>query len=453
MLSCLKRGKDFYKMLISLAVPIILQNLINASLGLCDTFMLGVLGETEIAAVTIANTPFSVINMFTFGFCSGGSVLISQYWGKRDTKTISRVIGVSYMVGFCVTVLFASITIIFPEQIVHFYTKDPALIEPACTYMKIVAAAHILNVFPLVYVTANRSLENPKLGTYIFSISMLINTFLNWIIIFGNFGAPALGVKGAAIATVISRVVENIIAFSHIAFSKRFRINFKLFFRPGKIITKDFFHYGTPIVFNEGLWGLGVALFPAIYGNISTSMIAATTVSSNIERILQCFIFGLANTSAVIVGKHLGAGGKDTAYELGKALNILSLIVGVVIGIGMIAFIPFVPFVFNLAEDTLKISYTAIFIFALINPLKCYNFTNVVGVLRAGGDVKAGLILDTGCLWVIAIPLTAIAGLVFKLDPLYVFLCVISEDLVKAGLGEMRFRQKKWINNITKEIA
>lgn len=452
MFSYLNRGKDFYKMVLGLAIPIILQNLINASLGLCDTFMLGLLGETEIAAVTIANTPYSVIMFFTFGFCSGGSVLISQYWGKRDTKTISRVIGISYIVGVGVTVLFASLVVIFSEQIVYFYTKDPALIAPASTYMRIVAIAHILNVFPLVYSSAHRCMENPRLGTYIFSISMVVNTILNWILIFGKFRFPALGVAGAAIATVISRIVENIIAFSHVAFNKKFRIDFKLFFNPGKTITKDFFHYGTPVVFNEGLWGLGVAMFPAIYGNISTAMIAATTVSSNIERILQCIIIGLANTSAIIIGKHLGAGGSKTAYELGKALNTLSVFVGIVIAIGMICFIPFIPKVFNLSEDTIKISYLAVLVFALANPMKCYNFTNIVGVLRAGGDVNAGLVIDSMCLWFVAIPLAAIAGLILHMPPLVVFICVASEDIIKCFIGEIRFRQKKWIKNITREI-
>ncbi len=453
MFSYLKRGRDFYKMLVSLAVPIILQNLINASLGLCDTFMLGIIGENEIAAVTIANTPFNVITMFTYGFCSGGSVLISQYWGKKDTRTISRVIGISYMVGFGFTVFFALLIMLFPEQIIHFYTKDPALIEPAKTYMRIVAIAHVLNVFPLVYVSAHRCMENPKLGTYIFSISMTVNTILNWILIFGKFGAPELGVAGAAIATVISRVVENLIAFLHVAFNKRFRIDFKLFFKPGKIITKDFFKYGTPVVFNEGIWGLGVAMLPAIYGNISTAMLAATTVSSNIERILQCIIVGLANTSAIIIGKHIGAGGSETVYELGKALNTLSIFVGCVIAVGMICFIPLIPIVFNLSDETLKISYVAVFMFALGNPMKCYNFTNIVGVLRAGGDVKAGLVIDSMCLWCVAIPLAAIAGLVLHLQPVFVFLCVISEDIVKSVVGEIRFRQKKWIRNLTKEIS
>ena len=232
MFSCLNQGKSFYKNLIALCIPMILQNLVTTSLAMVDTFMVGMLGETPLAAVTLANLPIFVIQFVVFGLQGGSSVLISQYWGKRDMQAIVRVMGVAFTVAGGISLLFALAMFFFPTQIMGLLTNDPALRDIAAEYGRIVGFSYVFNSFTSIYVGAHRSTENPKLGLIVFSSSMIANTFLNWIFIFGKLGAPALGVVGAALATLLSRVLEFVIMLIHAATSKRLPLSISSLLHP-----------------------------------------------------------------------------------------------------------------------------------------------------------------------------------------------------------------------------
>ena len=233
MLAYLRRGRAFYRDVVTLALPIVAQNLITTSLGLVDTFMVGALGEAPLAAVTLANIPVFVIQLVIFGLQSGSSVLISQYWGKGDTDSISRVIGVGCYAAGAISALFAVAMSGFPTQLMGLLTNDPALAELAADYARIVGPSYLLNSITGVYVGAHRSMEHPRLGLIIFSISMCTNTFLNWVLIFGHLGAPRLGVTGAALATLLSRVVEFLVMGGYALTNRRFRLRPALALRPG----------------------------------------------------------------------------------------------------------------------------------------------------------------------------------------------------------------------------
>ena len=204
----MNQGRAFYRNAAQLALPIILQNLCTTMLGLMDTFMVGALGEAPLAAVLVANTPVFVIQLVIFGLQSGSSVLISQFWGKGDTDSINRVLGLGWYVAGAIALLFAGVMTFFPVPLMSLLTDNQELVPLAAGYARIVGPSYIFNSLTGVYVGAHRSMENPKLGMIIFAVSMCTNVFLNWVFIFGNLGAPALGVEGAAIATLISRVVE-----------------------------------------------------------------------------------------------------------------------------------------------------------------------------------------------------------------------------------------------------
>lgn len=235
MFSYLNRGKAFYRNLVFLSLPIVLQNLVTTSLAMVDTFMVGMLGETPLAAVTLANLPIFVIQLLVFGIQSGSAVLISQYWGKKDTDSINRVIGVAAFVAGGISVLFALTLFFFPAQVMGLLTNDTGLRDIAAQYGRIVGFSYIFNSLTGVYVGAHRSMENPKLGLIVFSISMCANTFLNWVFIFGSLGAPRLGVVGAALATLISRVIEFAVMVLYAVLNRRFRLRPSLVLRPARI--------------------------------------------------------------------------------------------------------------------------------------------------------------------------------------------------------------------------
>lgn len=459
MFSFLKQGKSFYRNLISLCIPIILQNLVTTSLAMIDTFMVGMLGETPLAAVTLANLPIFVVQFIVFGIQSGSAVLISQYWGHRDSDSINRVIGVSAMVACGAATVFALALFFFPTQIMGLLTNDTTLRDIAAQYGRIVGFSYIFNSLTSVYVGALRSMEKPKVGLAIFSCSMLANTILNWIFIFGKLGAPALGVEGAALATLLSRVLEFVIMVVYAVRSKGFRLRSALLLRPGKAMCRRFLKYSTPVVLNETMWGLGTSLYPTIMGHMdgSTEILAAYAVAGNIDKFCCVGVFAVAAAAAVIIGREIGAGRSDKVYNVGKALLVVSVMLGALVGIVMLLATYFViePFIYPIypafqnCPGAAEITTLMLTIVAIFLPIRSFNTTSIVGVLRGGGDVTFTAAIDILPLWLIAIPLAALTGLVAELGILWVYLSIEAENIVKFFLGIWRFRSRKWIRDVT----
>lgn len=460
MFSFLKQGRSFYRDLVFLCIPIVLQNLVTTSLAMVDTFMVGMLGETPLAAVTLANLPIFVIQFVVFGIQSGSAVLISQYWGREDTDSINRVVGVSAMVAGGIAILFALALLLWPTQIMGMLTNDDTLRDVAAQYGRIVGISYIFNSITSVYVGAQRSMENPKIGLIIYSSSMLANTILNWILIFGKLGAPALGVTGAALATLLSRIIEFIIMLFYAVFNRHFRLRPTLMIRPGKDMWRRFLKYATPVVLNETLWGLGTSMYPTIMGHMdgSTEILAAYAVAGNIDKFCSVGIFAVAAAAAIIIGREIGAGHSVKVYNVGKALLFVSFAMGAVVGCIMLAVVYLVvdPFIFPIypafqscpgAAEITTMMLTIVFLFL---PSRAFNTTSIVGVLRGGGDVRFTTAIDVLPLWLIAIPLAAVSGLIVKAGILWVYLSIEAENLVKFFLGIWRFRSRKWIRDVTR---
>ena len=461
MIKYLKRDKAFYNMLFSLALPIIAQNLINTSLAMFDTLMVGVLGETELAAVSLANTPFFIMNILVFGIQSGASVLISQYWGKRDTKTINRIIGCSYATAGSITFIFACLMFAFPMQIMSITSNNAAIVELAAGYARIVAFSAFFNAMALVYIGAHRSMENPRFGMVVLVVSMSVNTVLNYLLIFGKFGAPMLGVNGAAIATLISRVFEVVLVVLYMVFSKRFKVDLKAMLSPGATIFKDFARYASPVILNEALWALAVSVYPIVFGHMaeSAAIVSAYALTQVVERLVNAISFGVGNAAAVIVGKEIGAGAdREQVYFTGCTMMIIAFFVGLfALGIMLVSthllIVPHLFPLFSLSERSVAYCTELITICALFMPVKNMNFCLIVGVWRGGGDVKSSLILDLVCVYFYAVPVCIATGLFFGLPVATIYFLLQCEEFLKAVWGILRFRTKKWIKNITRDFA
>lgn len=452
----MKRGKRFYKNLFALAFPIVLQNLIMTSLGMVDTFMVGLLGEAPMAAVTVANTPVFIIQLLIFGIQSGSSVLISQYWGKQDNASINRIIGIGVYLAGIVSTAFALALYLFPIQTMSIFSNNQELIPIAAEYAKIVGFSYIFNSITGVYTGAHRGMENPKLGLFIFSISMLVNTFLNWVLIFGKLGAPAMGVAGAALATLISRAVEFVIMMVYAKTNHRFKLMPRLLLCPGRAMLKKYVKYSTPVVLNETLWGMGTSIYPTIMGHMQNSkeILAAYTIAGNVDKLCTVAVFAIAGTAAIIVGKEIGKGNKSEVYDVGSALTMVAFLMGIVTGVIMLFLVhvfiaPYIYPIFGLSPLSCQIATMMQTITFVFLAARAFNSTNIVGVLRGGGDVRAAALIDTCPLWFAAIPMAAICGLVLQLDIVWVLLAMVLENIIKFGFGLWRFRSRKWINDLT----
>ena len=454
----LRREKGFYKRMWLLALPLILQNLITTSLGFVDTFMVGLLGQSELSAVTAANSPIFLVQVIIFGLISGLTVLVSQYWGKGDTEAINRCMGVALYAGVAIASLVALVLFLFPHTVMGLVTNNALLIRLGAPYLRIVGISYVFNAASSVYVGMQRSTENPAMGMIVFAASMLLNTFLNYMLIFGKFGAPALGVTGAAIATLASRVVEFLLTLAYALVNRRIPLRLGALLRPGTAFIGDFVKYSTPVLINETLWGLGITVITVIMGHMTVSeeMLAAYAIMGNIDKFSTVACFGVAGATAVIVGKRIGEGaGKDEIYSLGCCLLLVSLLVGLVVAVCLAILLPtvFIPYLyplFHLEGLALQIAIIMCTAYLIIMPLKAFDITNITGLLRAGGDARMASVIDLCPLWLVAVPITALTALVLHGPPVLVCMCIQMENLCKMPLGVLRLRSRKWINDVTR---
>ena len=457
----LRREPGFYKRLFLLALPLILQNLITTSLGFVDTFMVGLLGQNELSAVTAANSPIFMLQVIIFGLMSGLTVLVSQYWGRGDADAINRSMGVAMYAGVGIAFVMACAMFFLPRQVMSLVTNNPLLIELGMPYLRIVGISYIFNAASSVYVSMQRSAENPTMGMVVFAASMLLNTFLNYILIFGKFGAPALGITGAALATLTSRIVEFIITWTYAARNRRVPLRMSALLRPGKVILGDFLKYSAPVLVNESMWGLGTTMMTVIMGHmaISTDILAAYAIMGNIDKFSTVTCFGIAGASAVLVGKRIGEGAtKEETYDLSCCLLLVSVFIGLAVAgaLGIVlptVFIPYLYPLFHLEALSLHIAIVMCVVYICVMPLKAFDITNITGILRAGGDARMASVIDLSPLWLVSVPLTAVTGLVLNAPVEIVCICIQTESLCKMPLGIHRLRSRKWINDITRGHA
>ena len=458
MLRSLRREPGFYRRLWVLSLPIILQNIITTSLGFADTFMVGLLGNAEMAAVTAANVPIFIIQVVIFGFQSGMAVLVSQYWGRGDTDNINRCMGVALYAVTAFSTLLALLTFFFPRQVLGLITPNQELVDLAVSYIQIVGFSYIFNGISSIYAGVQRSTEYPAFGMILFAISMCVNTFLNFVLIFGKFGAPPMGVTGAAVATLTSRVVEFIVAAGFALWNKRLPLRPGCILRPGRAILRSFVKYSTPVVCNEAMWSIGTSMLTVIMGHMSNSqdMLAAYALIGNIDKLSTVVCFGIAASAAVIVGKEIGQGrDRERVYQVSWTLLLVSMLIGAFVMAVLLILLPtfFRPVLFplfKLTEGAVEVAGCLAVIYAVFMPMRAFDITNITGVLRAGGDAKMASLIDISPLWLVAIPLMALSGLVFDAPTWLVCLAMQAENICKCPLGLLRFHSKKWINDVTR---
>ena len=453
----IREEKDFIRDAILLMLPMILQNFVTFSMSMADTFMVGVLGETALAAVTMANSPFYVMQLMIFGVQSGMSVLVAQYHGRGDQEAINRVMGIALFVSTTISGLLAVTAFCIPEQIMRVLTNNADLVEPGAAYTRYVGFSYFFAAISGVYIAAQRSTENPRLGAVLLTVSGALNIFLNWVLIYGKLGAPMLGCAGAAIATLLSRVAEFLICLVCALRSRILPLDLAAFLRPGWEMLRRFVKYSTPVILNETAWGLGNSLLTVILGytDNSVEMLAANAVMGNLNRLFLVVCFGLGAATAVMIGKAIGQGQSHReVMDLSRTLLVFTLLVGTGLAAVSLALVPtvFVPVVFplfKLAGQSAAIAAAlAVTSFVMI-PLHAYSISAVTGVLRAGGDVAWSAALDIAPQWLVALPLTALFALVFKSNYWLVAAAIQAESLLKVPLCALRIRTGKWIHDVT----
>lgn len=448
-LNNLFEDKKFLRKTITIGIPIAMQALLNTTLNLVDTMMIGSLGESAIAAVGLANKVFFVFTLLLFGVVSGSSILTAQYWGKRDVKNIRRVLGVSLIIGVTASVIFMAAGLFIPNIVMRIFTPSESTIAVGSSYLFIVALSYPLTAVTNCYIALLRATNKVKAPVFISIVSIGVNVILNYTFIFGNFGAPELGVRGAAIATVIARLVEAISILSVVYIDKgAAAAKIKELIDFDKEFIKRYFVTVSPVIANEFIWGLGVTMYSLVYGRMGDEAVASITITQNVEQICVVLFQGLSSATAVILGNELGANKLNNAEKHAKSFFTLQLMLALVMGIICILIRTPLIRLFSVPNNVASDITKCLTVFVCYLPFRTFNLVNIVGVLRSGGDTKASLLLDMTGVWCVGIPFAFLGGIVLGLPIYYVYAMITLEEVYKFILGFRRYKQKKWLKNI-----
>ena len=394
------------------------------------------------------------MTLLFFVLTSGAAVLTSQYWGKGDTITIEKILGLAIRWAVVLAAVFTLAAALFPVQLMHIFSSEQDVIEQGAQYMRIVASAYIPAAFTMVYLNAMRSVERVIISTVVYTISLVVNIILNAILIFGLLGAPALGVSGAAAATAIARYCEFfIVIFYALYMNKTVRIKGKFLLHTEKILISDFVKYAVPVACNELLLGSGISMITAIIGHLGKSAVAANSVVQVVRQLAMVIVFGIANATAIMLGKAIGEGRKNYAKEYSVRFMKITLVLGIGGALLVLGISPIIKSFMNLGEQANNYLGGMMYIMSYFVIASGFNTVLIVGIFRAGGDTKFGLLLDCGALWCLAIPVGALAAFVLKLPVIAVYAILTGDELLKLPFAFRRYKSFKWLRNVTRDAS
>ena len=443
------KNKEFYKTIAAITIPIALQNIISYSVNLMDTVMLGRLGEVALSATSLANQIFFMFTLLIFGIGGGAVVLCSQYWGSKNILNIQKITTIVLKIAFTVSLVFALVLLIFPKEIMTVFTSDTQVIKAGTSYLRVLSISYLFYGLTSTFLVILRSVETVNICLKIYILSFIVNVIFNYIFIFGKLGVTPLGVTGAAVGTLIARMVEFLVIILYML-----KYETKIIYRPhmlkfkDKTLLKEMLKYGMPVVYNELLWGIGISIHAVILGHLSSSVVAANSIYNVIYQMSTSFILGVANASSVVMGKTIGSGDKDEAINIKNKLLFIYLILGITTASVLLLIKSPVISLYNIEDTTKTLANNLMYIYAFHILFQAFTSPIIAGILRGGGDTKFAAVIDVIFLWLL-LPLGFVAAFKFNITPILVLLLLRFETPIKSVFCLWRLRNDKWINILT----
>ena len=443
--------KVFFATLVKFWLPIAFQQLIFALLTLFTGMMVGQLGETAVAAVGLANQIGFLLNLLLFGMGSGSAIFVAQFWGKRDVENIRRVLGIALTIGLLGAGIFSFVAFVIPEHALALYSTDHAVIALGSEYLRIVGLSYLPFAITTAFSVTLRSTGNVRLPVTTSVIALTLGAAMNYGLIFGAFGLPALGALGSGLGTAIARWLEcgSLLAVTYgyrmiAAASLREMCTFEraFLFKMLKTIL--------PVTVNEIVWSVGVSIYNSIYGRIGTESIAAISIAGSIETLAYVPFVALANSAAIMIGNRVGAGEEHMAFGYATRFWRIALASAVTMGTLIFLGADFILGFYNIDATTRELARTILHLIAVMFWLKTSNMLFVVGILRAGGDARFVAVIDTVPLWILGVPLAAGAAFIFGLPAFWVYVCTYGDEITKFTFAVWRFFSKRWIHNLAR---
>lgn len=446
-------NRALFKVLAVVALPIALQSLITSSLNLVDNLMVGSLGEAELNAVGVSVQIYFIHWMVLYGFTSGSATFMAQFFGAKDLRNIRKTTGFAITVNVGVSILFFIAAMFFPAYILRIFTRFPEIIELGTGYVRMAAPAFLCVAVTVPFTTALRATQQTRLPLYISAVAFATNTFLNYLFIFGSWGAPELGVAGAALATMIARVVELALTL-FVVFGRKNTVAgpLKEFFGFQRDFAFRIVKNAIPTTINETMWGLGTALYIAAFARIGVTEGAAVQACNTINNLFIMAAFSVGDAALILVGQKLGEGKPELAFRLAKKLVCIGLIIGVCAGAILILLGKPLLSLFDFTDRGEHYAFLILIVYGCTMWMSIYNAVNITGVLRCGGDTRFAMLAEVLTVWCIGVPVAFLTSLVFHLPIYLAVLAVRTEDVVKGIVVTRRFFSRKWVKNVIHEI-
>lgn len=443
---------NFYRSIFALVFPMALQNVINVGVTATDVFMLGRVGEKVLSGASLAGQIQFIMMLIFFGITAGATVLTAQYWGKHDTKTIEKILGMGLSLGLIIAAFFTALALTVPETLMRIFTSDPEVIAEGVKYLRIVGITYLFVAVTQVYLNIMRSIERVVIATVVYFVSLLVNICINAVLIFGLFGAPRLEVQGAAIGTLCARITETLIVLFYAYFKNKIvKIRLCNMLHIDRMLLMDYIRYAMPVVLNEFMWGLGSSCNTAIIGHLGSEAVAANSVAQVARQLAQVVVFGISNATAVWLGKTLGEKKPEHAKAYAKRFVILALGMGIAGGLMILIAGPVVGSILTLSDTSGKYLRFMFFVMSYFVVGQAVNTTLICGVFRSGGDTKFGLVMDVGTMWGCSILLGAVAAFYFHASVPVVYVILMSDEIIKVPVCIWRFGKYKWLRDVTRE--
>ena len=442
-----ERKRSLRKEIVRLALPIALQQFMTALVGACDAIMLGKLSQDAMSAVSLATQVTFVFNLFMFAFMAGENMFVAQYYGKGDYTGISQVFSLVTKICGCIAVVFLAGTLFFPEQLMRILTNEETLIVLGSEYLRVIGISYVFSGIAQIFLAIMKNCGAVNMSTLINGVMVILNIALNAVFIFGLSGFPKMGIKGAALATVLATVVQFLWSVGYVLCRIR-AVKFSLRSCEKKLFGR-FWQKAVPLLINNLAWGIGFSMYAVIMGHLETDAVAANGIANISKNLVVCFCLGLGNAGSIIVGNRLGADRLQEAKEVGGTLTRTAIIAGIVSGLVLMALSPFITKMVDLTPTARGYLQKMLLISSYYIAGKSVNCMTIGGIFAAGGDSKFGMLCDSVTLWCIIVPLGCICAFILKLPVMVVYFVLNLDEIIKLPVVYKHYKKYKWIKNLT----
>ncbi len=442
-----ERKRSLRKEIVRLALPIALQQFMTALVGACDAIMLGKLSQDAMSAVSLATQVTFVFNLFMFAFMAGENMFVAQYYGKGDYTGISQVFSLVTKICGCIAVVFLAGALFFPEQLMRILTNEETLIVLGSEYLRVIGISYVFSGIAQTFLAIMKNCGAVNMSTLINGVMVILNIVLNAVFIFGLSGFPKMGIKGAALATVLATVVQFLWSVGYVLCRIR-AVKFSLRSCEKKLFGR-FWQKAVPLLINNLAWGIGFSMYSVIMGHLGTDAVAANGIANISKNLVVCFCLGLGNAGSIIVGNRLGADRLQEAKEAGGTLTRTAIIAGIVSGLVLIALSPFITKMVDLTPTARGYLQKMLLICSYYIAGKSVNCMTIGGIFAAGGDSKFGMLCDSVTLWCITVPLGCICAFILKLPVMVVYFVLNLDEIIKLPVVYKHYKKYKWIKNLT----